>query len=72
MPRKVEKRTGWTWYVAYQDGDDPVEEMIVSAMTIEQAVQEAHYSLSGSVLIGVEPDYVILGARREDLKMERD
>ncbi|MBX9645176.1 MAG: hypothetical protein K2W91_13900 [Novosphingobium sp.] len=52
---EVEPAIGWQWTIWYQwDGHD-IEHMIAVAVTVEKAIEEAHYSLSS----GGE-DYTIL------------
>jgi hypothetical protein len=58
---EVEPAIGWQWTIWYQwDGHD-IEPMIAVALTVEKAIEEAHYSLSS----GGEDD-TILGLTRDD------
>lgn len=64
---EIEKRTGWDWVIIYQVGDHPIEEMnVFGAMSIDEALRDAHQSLSACELMGIEPDYQILGVIRQD------
>ena len=63
MPNEieVETATGWVWTIWYQWDGCEIEPMSAAALTPEQALEEAHYSLS----IAGE-DYSILGLMRDD------
>lgn len=57
-------RTGWRWCVGYVDGDTTEEMIVYGAMTIEEALRDAHQSLSACQALGIEPDYVITAIER--------
>lgn len=57
---EIEKNPGWDWRVKYQDGDEQDEMLVFGAMTIDDALRDAHGSLSSCALMGIEPDYTIL------------
>lgn len=64
---KVEKRPGWDWVALYQMGDDPVDEVdIFGAMSVDEALRDAHASLSNSHFTGEEDDYQIFAVIRSD------
>lgn len=59
---RVEKRPGWDWIVRYIMDDMPEEMVVFGAMTIEDAVADAHCSLAP---VGFEDnDYQILAVER--------
>jgi hypothetical protein len=58
---EVEPATGWSWTIWYQWDGYEIEPLFAVALTPEQALKEAHYSLS----IAGE-DYSILGLLRDD------
>lgn len=58
---EVEPAIGWQWTIWYQwDGRD-IEPMIAVALTVEKAIEEAHFSLSSD-----GENYTILGLIRDD------
>lgn len=61
---EIEKRPGWDWEVDYIAFDEPGTLLIFGAMTIEDALTEARDDLTACELMGVEPDYEILGIKR--------
>lgn len=64
---KVEKRPGWDWVAIYQWGDEPVDVVnILGAMSVDEALRDAHASLSCSDFTGVEDDYQIFAVIRDD------
>ncbi len=70
---KVEKRPGRDWFVLYQFEDDPPSVMdVFGAMTIDEALSDAHSSLDNRGLSGfpsvdeAPPAYSILGIWRDD------
>lgn len=64
---EVEKRPGWDWVALYQWGDEPVAVVdIFGAMSIEEALSDAHMSLSVQDVTGVEDDYQIFAVIRSD------
>ncbi|MEZ5742919.1 MAG: hypothetical protein R3D89_04100 [Sphingomonadaceae bacterium] len=62
---KIEPAVGWIWTVWYQWDDCEIEAMAAVALTVEMAIEEAHFSLSVA-----GEDYTILGLMRDD-KLER-
>lgn len=61
----IEKRQGRDWEISYLAGDDPEEIMLVfGAMTIDEALRDAHQSLSSCYIFGIEPDYEIIAITR--------
>lgn len=66
-PIKVEKRPGWDWVAIYQWGDEPIDVVnIFGAMSVDEALRDAHASLSSSDLTGEEDDYQIFAVIRDD------
>ena len=58
----VEPAPGWIWTVWYQwDDQREVEAMMVVALTVERALQEARWSLEVA-----ETGYTIYGLMRDD------
>lgn len=63
----VEKRPGYDWVCIYQRIDEELSRMeIFGCMTADDALKESHNSLSSCELLGIEPDYQILGIIRSD------
>lgn len=58
---EVEPAIGWIWTIWYQWDGHETEHMVAVALTPEQAIKEAHNSLSS----GGE-DYSIVGLMRDD------
>ena len=59
---QFEKRPGWDWLVKYRMFDEPGEVFVFGAMTIEQAIEDAHCSLGPPSF--ADWDYEILSAER--------
>lgn len=61
------KSAGYDWIVFYTEGDDPTIETVTvfGQVTIEKAIEEARFSLDPD---NDDPDYMIVGARRTDMK----
>lgn len=58
----VSPATGWVWTVDYQwDDCREVDAMVVVALTVEKALQEAHWSLEIA-----DTGYTIYGVARAD------
>ena len=60
---QIEKRPGWDWLVKYNMFDEPGEVFVFGAMTIEQAIKDARYSLAPP-FPDMDWDYEILSAER--------
>lgn len=61
---EVEKRPGWDWEIDCIVFDEPSTVLVFGAMTIEEALEEARDDLTACELMGIEPDYEILGIKR--------
>lgn len=64
---KIEKRPGWDWVAIYQWKDEPTAVVdIFGAMSIEEALSDAHMSLSVEDVTGIPDDYQIFAVIRSD------
>jgi len=71
MTAEIEKGLGHDWTVFYRDGDEPeiLSMSVFGVLRIEDAVEEARWSLEASPSGIANTDYVILSVTRDDFVM---
>ncbi len=71
MTTEFEKGPGHDWIVFYRDADEPetLSMSVFGVLTIEEAVQEARWSLGASPDETPYTDYVILSVTRDDFEV---